>query len=326
MPKQGVAPGELVIVEAHGEPVAIGFADPASPIAVRVLDLNTDATIDANWVRARVRRAHEVRADIVGTDALRLVHGENDYAPGLVVDRYADVGVLAFDGEGARAFWQPHAALIRDTAGVSAPTGSIVMIEEHGARFEVDVVRGQKTGFFLDQRDNRQRVGTLAAGARVLNLFCYTGGFSIHAALGGARSVTSVDQARPAMETLDASDHELVTGDAVAFLERAVDAGRRWDVVVCDPPSYAPSERARPKALRAYRRLNRLAAAVVEPGGVLVSASCSSHVNVDDMLAVLASAGRRLRVTEIAGAGHDHPVAPGFPEGRYLKCLFAAVE
>lgn len=327
--------GDIVAVELDREPIALGFVDPASPIAVRVLSVDVDARIDAAWRRRCVERACAARESISGTNAMRLVHGENDYAPGLVIDRYDDAGVIRYDGAGAEAMWRPHEAALLAAAGVCAPDREVIRIEEHGARFDVDIARGQKTGFFLDQRDNRVRVRALAAGRTVLNLFCYTGGFSIHASLGGAQQVTSVDQARPAMamlaghvalNELDAGSHELITGDAFRFLEGAAEAGRAWDVVVCDPPSFAPSEKAKPKALRAYRRLNQLAAAVVAPGGALVSASCSSHVTMTEMLGVLAACGRRLRVVKMCGAGEDHPVAPGFPEGAYLKCLFALVE
>ncbi|MCA9674319.1 MAG: class I SAM-dependent rRNA methyltransferase, partial [Myxococcales bacterium] len=218
----------------------------------------------------------------------------------------------------------------------AVPDG-VIEIHEGAARFEVDVRAGQKTGFFLDQRPNRALVAAHAAGATVLNLFAYTGGFSVHAALGGAQRVTSVDLSAPAVAAIgrnlarsgvDPAGHEQVAIDAFAFLEQAAAQGRRWDVVIVDPPSFAPSEQARAKALRAYARLNELALAVVEPQGLLASASCSSHVSEADLLAVLAQAsarsGRPLRLRFIGGAGSDHPVLPGFPEGRYLSFLLAA--
>ncbi len=335
LPDRTLRPGELVVVESRSEVLAIGYADPASPIAVRILSLDASETIDRAWLLARVDRAVAARAHITGTNGLRLVHGENDFLPGLVLDRYDDVGVLRTDGAGAEVLYRPHADAVLAACDLKPPDRDVVRIDEHGAAFDVNIARGQKTGFFLDQRDNRLRVRGLAAGLEVLNLFCYTGGFTIHAALGGAVRITSVDQAKPAMgdlarnlalNDLDYGAHELVTGDAFAFLERAIEQGRAWDLVICDPPSFAPSEKAVPKALRAYRRLNQLAAATVTPGGTLVTASCSSHVTVDDMLAAVAACGRRLRVISITGAGQDHPVNPAFPEGRYLKCLYCAVE
>jgi 23S rRNA (cytosine1962-C5)-methyltransferase len=277
---------------------------------------------------------------------MRLVHGENDYLPGLVIDRYAASAVVAHDGRGAEAIWRRFrhaiAAALPSELGLceraDAPAGEVA-IREMGASFLVDLRRGQKTGFFLDQRDNRLRVRALAKGARVLNLFCYTGGFSVHAALGGATHVVSVDQAAPAIaaarrnvaaNALPPAQHELIAEDAFAFLDRELAAGRRWDIVICDPPSFAPSERARPKALAAYRRLNGLAMRAVDAAGLLVTASCSSHVTTRDLAEVVAQAandtGRTARVIGEHGAAGDHPTRPGFREGHYLGCLFVALD
>jgi 23S rRNA (cytosine1962-C5)-methyltransferase len=196
----------------------------------------------------------------------------------------------------------------------------------------VDVRSGQKTGFFLDQRDNRRTIRRHAAGQTVLNLFAYTGGFSLHAGLGGATRVTSVDIAAPAVAAieknavlsgLDPSAHERVAVDAFEFLQRAAAQGRRWDLVIVDPPSFAPSERAKPAALRAYERLARAALGVVEPGGRFALASCSSHVTEVDLLGMVAALpAPDLRLRLSAGAASDHPVLPAFSEGRYLKFLF----
>jgi 23S rRNA (cytosine1962-C5)-methyltransferase len=191
---------------------------------------------------------------------------------------------------------------------------------------------GQKTGFFLDQRDNRRAIRRHAAGQNVLNLFAYTGGFSLHAALGGARRVTSVDIAPPAIAGLErnlaltglpADGHELAATDAFDFLARAARQGRRWDLVIADPPSFAPSERTRPAALAAYRRLAAAALAVTEPTGRFALASCSSHITEADLLEQLAELAPTtpLRLRAAAGAASDHPVLPAFPEGRYLKFL-----
>jgi 23S rRNA (cytosine1962-C5)-methyltransferase len=205
-----------------------------------------------------------------------------------------------------------------------------IEITEDDARFGVDVRRGQKTGFFLDQRDNRRAIRRHAAGARVLNVFAYTGGFSLHAALGGAAHVTSIDIARPAIDALAANvtrsglpldAHELVAVDAFELLARSATRGRRWDLVIVDPPSFAPSERARPSALGAYRRLAQQALDVVEPGGRFALASCSSHVHEADLLDIVAQITPVARLRASAGAASDHPVLPAFPEGRYLKFL-----
>jgi 23S rRNA (cytosine1962-C5)-methyltransferase len=365
----GLQPGELVAVVHGRERLAVAYADPGRAIAARVLELHADARIDERWVRERAARAGQCRRvnpGLAHTNAFRAIHGENDFMPGLVVDVYDDTGVVVFDGLAAATFWSPYldavlsglatagielarlwALPIKAARGVSQYAGAVrghapaevIVIHEHGAEFEVDVRRGQKTGLFLDQRDNRRLVGELAAGARVLNLFAYTGGFSVHAALGGARRVISVDSAAPAMAAaarnfarngLDPEQHEFVAGDAFAFLEQARDRGERYDLVILDPPSFAPSERTRARGLSAYRTLNGLALAIVEPGGLFMSASCSSHVTEADLIGVVGQAAlqsrRRVRILDIRGAASDHPVLPAFPEGRYLSFLVLYVE
>jgi 23S rRNA (cytosine1962-C5)-methyltransferase len=274
--------------------------------------------------------------------------------PGWVVDRYGRVAVARADGEGAAAragdladsLWPALAALgvtslvhrsgARGEAprldllrGAEPPTS--VEVTEHGVRFLVDLKHGQKTGAFLDQRENRRRVGELARGRRVLNLFSYAGGFSLHAALGGATRVTSVDVAAAAHATaqasfraagVDPSAHAFVTADVRAFLDGARARGDAWDLIVSDPPSFAPSEKAVPRALSAYRALHGACAQVLAPGGILCAASCSSHVDAEAFLGTLDDAalgGRELGLLEVRGAGPDHPTQPAFPEGRYLK-------
>ncbi len=347
------ARGAVVDVVARGgEHVARGFFDPDGPLAVRVLAL-ARASLDDDWLRGRVRRAAAIRAAArIDSDGVRLLHGEGDLTPGLVLDRYAGVGVVRFDGAAAEVFWRPRVPAVVAAAGDAGyPLARVwsrggealvgeapepVVIREGPARFEVDVVHGQKTGFFLDQRMNRARVGELAAGARVLNVFAYTGGFSVAAGLGGAVSVTTVDAAAPAiaaarrnLERNGLPAGELLAVDAFEFLERARAAGRTWDLVVCDPPSFAPRAEALARALRAYRALNRAAAVVVAPSGLLVTASCSSHVTGPEFRAAvaggLADAGREARLLDVRGAGPDHPVLPAFPEGAYLKVLYVAV-
>ncbi len=204
-------------------------------------------------------------------------------------------------------------------------------VEEHGVPFVVDIARGQKTGAFLDQRDNRRLVGELARGRRVLNLFSYAGGFSLHAALGGAPRVVSVDTAAAAHATAQASfraagvdpaKHAFVAADVGGFLEGARARGETWDLIVSDPPSFAPSDKAVSRALTAYRALHRACAAVLAPDGIFCASSCSSHVDATSFLGTLDDAaleGRTLSVLELRGAGADHPTLAGFPEGRYLK-------
>jgi 23S rRNA (cytosine1962-C5)-methyltransferase len=346
----GIAPGDVVTIVDDDGPIATAFADPGSPIRARIVD-EPDAPVDAAWARARgAAAAHRRERDplLVGATGRRLVHGEGDSCPGLVVDAYADTAVVAFDGPAATAFWRPrlpdvlagierHAEIAhvwmrgeRRAPGEAMrgdPPAEIVIAEDE-ARFAVDVRAGGKTGFFLDQRENRRTIRRHAAGATVLNMFSYTGGFSLHASLGGAVRVTSVDSSPPAVATiarclelsgLPAETHERVCADAFEFLATAARQGRRWDLVIVDPPSFAPSEKARPAALASYRKLAQLALAVVEPTGRFAFASCSSHVHEADLLE-LVPAGLRVRL--IAGAASDHPVLPAFPEGRYLKFLF----
>ena len=361
----GLASGDVAVVhDPAGKALGCAIVDPASPLAARVWTRDPSVRIDDALLRARIERAIVLREQHVdgSTDALRWVHGEGDRAPGIVLDRYGDVAVLRLDGaamhawvervadivfalveprgvrslglrltgKGARvAPDEPDDGKLRPLRGAVPP--DVVVVREHGVPFVVDLARGQKTGAFLDQRDNRRRVGALAKGKRVLNLFSYAGGFSLHAALGGATSCTSVDVAagahvtaqrsfREAGVSLDA--HSFVTADVWRFLERAQARGETWDLVVSDPPNMAPSEATRGRALTAYKQLHALCAAVVAKGGVFCAASCSSHVSLDDFLGTLddATLGRDdLRVLEIASAGVDHPVLPAFPEGRYLE-------
>ena len=365
-PRQPLAPGALIAVEYKGERLSVGYVDPEGVIAVRRLGRGDDDP-EVAW-RARVDDALALRVRLAAwldTDAVRLLHGENDGVPGLVIDRYADVAVVVLDGDGPAAFWRPRLdEVIAKIAATSGPLAHVwlrrvggrrgkggdagealrggtpaeVTIREGQARFPVDVVHGQKTGFFLDQRANRRSIAARAGGRTVLNLFAYTGGFSVAAALGGATRVTTLDLAAPAIATareafrrsgIDDGAHELVAADAFKWLADARAAGRTWDVVVCDPPSFAPRESARGAALGAYAELNALAAAVVAPGGLLGTASCSSHVDADGFANAVGEgvrrAGRRAHVVERAGADRDHPVDPAFPEGRYLKWLLAAL-
>lgn len=357
-------PGQLVRIAHQKRVLGTGFVDPKGPIAVRILRLGDDIQVDSAWVRKTSESAAKMRAtawELTTTNAYRLFHGENDFMPGLVVDLYDGTGVVSFDGGAAKKFWIEHMAAVHEgcrDAGVEIDrlwarplrrtrgAGVVlygdeppqtITIEEHGARFEVDVRRGQKTGFFLDQRENRRLVAGLSAGSTVLNLFGYTGGFSVHAALGGALHVTTVDIAAPAIEVakrnfslngLNPKDHTFAAEDVFEYMERI--GSERFDIVVCDPPSFAAKKQARGQALQAYRRLNAAAIGRVEPGGFLVTASCSSHITVEDMLDVVRSAattsGRRARVQQIRGAGSCHPVRPAFPEGRYLKVLVVYVD
>jgi 23S rRNA (cytosine1962-C5)-methyltransferase len=353
----GTSPGDEVQVMApDGSAVGRGLADPGSPIAVRMWTTGRAALDEPLW-RARSERACRVRRglfDGAATDAYRVVNGEGDRMPGFVVDRYGSVAVVRVDGDAAAARLGDFAHAIGpdlEALGVSTlvhraggkgetprldvlrgpPPPDTIVVREHGVPFVVDLARGQKTGAFLDQRDNRLRVGELARGRRVLNLFSYAGGFSVHAARGGAAHVTSVDVASAAHATaqatfraagVDPSPHAFATADVRAFLDAAGARGDRWDLVISDPPSFAPSEKARPRALAAYRALHAACAKVLAPGGVFCAASCSSHVDAEAFVATLGDdvlGDRGLSLMELRGAGPDHPTLAAFPEGRYLK-------
>ncbi|MBN2575218.1 MAG: class I SAM-dependent rRNA methyltransferase [Deltaproteobacteria bacterium] len=351
--RRGVLPGQVVAVaDRQGREVAFGYFDAAGPIAVRVLDLTpiADAT---SLVRERLRTAlaaRRKRLDLTTTNAFRWVHGEGDRLPGIHVDVYADVACVRFDGEGSRAFYRELPALLRECGRdlpvrevidreLRARHGGEIEVLEHGARFLVDLARGQKGGLFLDQRENRLAVARRAAGKSLLNLFGYSGGFAIQAARAGATRTDTVDIAGPALATarrnfernglaLDRAGFH--AKDAFAFLEGAIARGQTWDIVVSDPPSFAPSKHSLTAARRSYLRLHRLAAQVVGRSGLLAAASCSSHVTRAEFLTLVRTgvelAGRRFLLESYAGAGPDHPTLPVFPEGDYLKFALGNVE
>ncbi|CAE7534132.1 rlmI [Symbiodinium natans] len=297
---------------------------------------------------------------------------EADWTPGLVLDAYGDCGVAAFDGAGADAFWRPRlSSIVEAFAGAgyklsgvinkdgtetlwgTSPTKEASCFEENGVLYEVDVWHGHKTGFFLDQRPNRLRLRELAAGKDVLDLFSYTGGFAVAAALGGAQRCVAVDAARKAVEAcqrnfrLNGLDAEVCTdpsqshlssgmahvihlADCWEFLRDAAKAKEAFDIVVCDPPSMAPRASARPQALKAYGSLNSGALRVLRKGGRLISCSCSSHITRKDLLKAVQEAalrsGRSAALEEEGSAGSDHPTRRGFPEGSYLQVLHFLVQ
>jgi 23S rRNA (cytosine1962-C5)-methyltransferase len=351
----GAQDGDEVRLAFQGAVLARGLASSAGPIAVRVWTRG-DAPIDEALVRRRLEYAVALRArafDDARTDCYRVVNGEGDRTPGLVVDRYGEAAVVVLDDAALRARFAEmlpwiadalrplgvRAVLLRGGRGearsVERVSGEAVdmrpRVREHGVPFVVDLEKGQKTGAFLDQRENRRRVGDLARGRRVLNLFSYAGGFSLHAALGGATAITSVDVAAQGHATaqesfklagVSPSAHEFVTQDCFAFLDQAARAGRRWDLVVSDPPSFAPNAKSVPRALQAYRSLHRACTAVLAEGGIFCAASCSSHVDQSAFASTLDDAALEsdtLRLLALFGAPCDHPSLPAFPEGRYLK-------
>jgi 23S rRNA (cytosine1962-C5)-methyltransferase len=363
-------PGDLAILyDRQDRLLGLGLFDPESPIRVRVLHVGPPVDLNAAWWAARLESALARRHGLFDdrTSGWRWIHGESDGWPGLVLDRYAEVLVLKLYS----AVWlprlpellpllvarlTPRAMVLRlsrnlaETAArdfdladgsslVGPPIDGPVVFLEDGLRFEADPVRGQKTGFFLDQRDNRRTVGSLARGAEVLNAFSFSGGFSLHAARGGARSVTDVDISPHALENarrnfglnLDlpevaATRCERVQADVFDWLAR--NPRPRFDLAILDPPSLARRETERAGALAAYARLARLGSAVLRPGGTLLSASCSAHVTAEEFYDAVREAVRRSgrRPTEIRTVGHpaDHPA--GFPEAHYLKAIYLRLD
>ena len=364
--------GDLaVIFDADRKFVALALHDPESPIRFRVIHVGKPTPVDDEFWRSTFRAALAKRTaftDDPDADRLayRVLNGENDAVPGLVVDRYADVLVVKLYS----AVWFPHLVTVTRTLLEVTGCGGVVLrlarnvargetfgladgdviagtvpdgpvrFHEGGLRFDADVRTGQKTGHFLDQRANRLRVGAMASGKDVLDVFASTGGFSVHAAAGGARSVRAVDLSAP---TLAAAEHNMAlnddleavrncvfsteVGDAFEVMVQLARAGRDFDIVIVDPPSFAQRQANVDGALRAYTRLTHLALRLVRPGGVLVQASCSSRVSPEQFFDTVAdaavAAGRP--IDEISRTGHDsdHPV--GFREGEYLKAGFWTV-
>lgn len=350
--------GTVVTVwDRRGEKrLATGIYDPQHPIAVRICKTTPPWDLDHAWLSGRLRQALQLRRSCLGPDTTgyRLIAGEGDSLPGLIIDVYDRTAVLKLDGGAPEAFydvqglaqWLHTEAEIetvvlrergRGASGqtvLGSPPEERVSFLENGLQFSADVLRGQKTGFFLDQRDNRHIVRNISLGKRVLNLFSFSGGFSIAAGMGGANQVVSVDSARPAIEdaehhwrvnSLPADKHQGVVADCFEYLDSAVRSSTTWDIVICDPPSFAPNEKSRPQALRAYAKLAQLSAQATSPGGLLALASCSSHIDEQAFVEINAEAlGRaRRRATLLAKRGLplDHPTPLAMPELRYLKFL-----
>lgn len=355
-------PGTAVrIVNKDGKAIGAGLVD-AGPIGVRVWSA-IDVPVDAALITARIHDALALRARVVPpeTNAYRLLHGEGDRTPGVVCDRYDHVAVLKLDADGESLAQLKGELLeaLREQLGAIGITTLIeragrrggamrvhwgelppqpMVVLEHGMKLAADVAHGQKTGLFLDQREARARIRSIARGAALVNLYGYTGGFSIAAALGGARHVTTVDIAPPALELaektfelngVDAERHTTVASDVHAWLKAQAERRARYDIVIADPPNFAPSEAAREAALASYAELHALALSVVEPGGLYVAGSCSSHVDSAAFIETLRAGAQRARkvvqVLDQHGAPPDHPRLLAFPEGEYLKLVLARV-
>jgi 23S rRNA (cytosine1962-C5)-methyltransferase len=361
---RALSPGTLVtLCRADGSAQGVAMFNPHSLLAARLLDRDPGRAIGRRFFARRIERALRLRGQLFDGPYYRLVHAEADGLPGLIVDRIDDVVVVQSNAAGmARlepivldtlsAILKPRAIVIRNDSPARAQEGLLpearvamgaldarLLLREDGAVFPIDPLAGQKTGWFFDQRQNRGFVAAIArGGARVLDLYCYTGGFSVQAARSGAAEVVGIDRSEPALAlageaaVLNRVDDICTFRRGEAFGEAArLDAeGDRFDIVVADPPAFAKSRREAAAALRGYRKLARLAAAVTARGGTLFLASCSYNVGeaefVDAVRRGLADAGRDGRIIRTAGAGPDHPVHPSLPETAYLKSVTLSLD
>ncbi len=363
-----VPPGGTVRVRnAQGRPLGMAAWSPASQIRARMWSFDPDAVIDADFFRQRIASAAALRAplfDPARTDAYRLVASEADLLPGLIVDRYADVLVCQFLSAGAEHWRETILEVLgehfpshrlfersdgeaREKEGLPVRVGPIgsgeadvrCTVREHSLSFVVDPATGHKTGFYLDQRDNRVLLGRYARDAEVLNCFSYTGGFAVHALAGGAARVVDVDVSGDALAIarmnvekngLDAGRYEQEEADVFHFLRRCRDEGRQFDAIVLDPPKFAASKSQIDRAARGYKDINLLAMKLLRPGGLLFTFSCSGHMVLPLFQKIVADAAldanRHARVVHLMTQSGDHPIALPIPESWYLKGLVCRVD
>ncbi|MBK7022069.1 MAG: class I SAM-dependent methyltransferase [Sulfuritalea sp.] len=372
-------PGDTVDVVSHeGRPLGRAAWSPASQIRARIWSFDAAESIDHAFFKRRVAASVARRnalPELAGQQGLRLIHAESDGLPGVIADRYGDTVVLQLTTAGADKWrgaiadsllkatgcariYERSDVEVRKLEGLEAVTGWLrnaplppggggaggegepLVIDENGVRMAVDIVGGHKTGFYLDQRENRRRVAELARGRRVLNCFCYTAGFSLQALAGGAREVVSVDSSGPALATaqrnlalnpqLDAARAIWREADVFAELRSLRAAGERFDLVILDPPKFANTAAHAERAARAYKDINLLGLQLLAPGGLLMTYSCSGGIGAELFARILAGAaldaGRNARIVQHLHGAADHPVDLAFPEGEYLKGLLLQVD
>ena len=357
---RALAPGTIAVLEDAGRaPLGLVAVNPKSKIMTRMLDRDPGARIDAAWLAARLERAHAMRARLYEAPFYRLVHAEADGLPGVVIDRFGEIAVIQPNAAWAEGLLPALSEAVQAVTGVTtvlknasgraralegldaesavlagaAPDGP-VPVPMNGATCMADLTGGQKTGIFYDQRPNHAFAARLARGARVLDVFSHVGGFSLAALTAGAARALAVDSSHPALDLAvegaarSGVAERLTTrrGDAFAVMEALAGEGARFDLVICDPPAFAPSKPALEKGLRAYERVARLAAALVEPGGYLGLCSCSHAADLGRFRAACTSgigrAGRDGALIHTGLAGPDHPLHPRLAESGYLKALF----
>jgi len=362
-------PGDTVEVLADNlRPLGRAAYSPESQIRARFWTFDPDESVDDAFFKRRVAAAvarRQVLPELRGQDGVRLIHAESDGLPGVIADRYGDTVVVQLTSAGADKWRQAIvSALVKATGcarvyersdsevraleGLAPTTGwlhgdapaEVLAITENGVRLAVDIAGGHKTGFYLDQRENRRLLGELAAGKEILNCFCYTGGFSLQALAGGATSVLSIDSSGPALAQArtNLALNPQLPGDHAEWLEADVfqalrdfrKAGRSFDLIVLDPPKFAPSAAHAERAARAYKDINVLGCRLLRPGGMLMTYSCSGGVGLELFQKIVAGAahdaGRDARIIRRLAGAADHPVALNFPEGEYLKGLLVQVD
>ena len=364
------APGDIAIIfDERKRFAAVGLFDPFSMIRIKILQHGKPAEINEDWFREKINKALMMRKELIPsqTDGYRLIYGENDGFPGLIVDIYGESvvikiyslcwigsletlsGLIAQAVNAERIVLRMSRQVKRTEFLQDYEDGMViygkelegpVVFCENGIYFYSDLQKGQKTGFFLDQRDNRSRVEKLAEDRNVLNVFSYSGGFSLYAARGGAESVTSVDISPYAVEAiaqnikLNSKDKKIsgckfrdLTGDAFGMMEELIKNGEKFEMVIIDPPSFAKSRKHRDKALNAYTKLIRLGLKLVEKNGILVMASCSSRIKAEEFDDLIEKTAKKesvkLELFKMTGHASDHPVK--IPEAQYLKCAYCKI-
>ena len=356
-------PGDIVdVYDFRDRFVGRGYINPASQITIRILTRNAEEEINEEFFRSRIRAAWEYRQKVVrDSNACRIIFGEADFLPALIVDKFGDylsVQTLALGIDAhketifkllkkivqPRGMYERNDVSVRKLEGLPLITGFIgepfdpkVVIQENGIRFVVDLEGGQKTGYFLDQRENRMALQGLVKGGRVLDCFCHTGTFSMYAAKYGAKEVVGLDIAAPALEVARVNAQLNGYGDICSFKEtnsfdelRAMEkAGDKFDVVILDPPAFTKSRQAIEGAVRGYKEINLRGMKLLPPGGYLITCSCSYHMKEDHFLEVILEAardaGRQLRLVELRRQAKDHPMLLAYPESHYLKCVVLQV-
>ncbi len=358
--------GDLAVIfdSRKNKFLACGFYDPNSPIRIKILQANTPATINTEWFTNKIKEAYKKRIPLLktNTNSYRLIYGENDGLPSLVADVYDSILVVKLYS----SFWffylkdvlptlietsNAKTAVLRLSRNVQKDgnefnltdgqildgvlKNEVIIFKEHGINFSANVIHGHKTGYFLDHRANRKKVGTMAKGKTVLDVFSYAGGFSIHALAGGAKEVTSLDISKPALEIAKENaklnpftgTHKTIAGDAFEELSKLAEANTKYDIVVIDPPSFAKSASEVDRALASYKKLTTLGLQLVNKKGTLVLASCSSRVTAEDFFNLvedtLSKNHVEYTIKEKTMHDVDHPI--GFKEGAYLKCIYVQI-